>query len=399
MMTKRFIFTSESVTAGHPDKLCDQISDAVVDHVLSQDPHSDLVCQSAIANGVLFIAASLDSSARVDMPEVAREVMRHIGYPEDVFNADACTILTTLNECEHNPVWDLGLSELDDQELNQVVATNQVMVFGYACNQNDAMIPTPIWLAHRMVARMDSQEVREAMPYLLPDGKAQVSVDFRNDRPKRIHGVMFKASQVKKGGPDAAEFNEQINKHVIQPVLNETMPADEKTQILVNPGGPFYGGGPAAHPGQTGRKTGADTYGNYARNGGTALSGKGPTHIERAGAYLARFLAKNVVAAGLAKECEIQISYAFGQPGPDSLRVRTNGTNKVENEVIHDRLMKFCDMRLGAIVRDFNLRDLPRQDSTTDFYRRLAVYGHMGRTDMDVPWEDISRAKELKKDV
>lgn len=399
MMSKRFIFTSESVTAGHPDKLCDQISDAVVDHVLRQDPKSNLVCQSAVANGVLFLATSLDSSARVDMPELARDVIRHIGYPQDVFDADACTILTTLNECEHNPILDLDLDELDDKELNQIVATNQVMVFGYACNQNEAMIPTPIWLAHRIAARMDSEDVRTAMPYLLPDGKVQVSVDYRNDRPKSVHSVMLKAAQVRKGGPEAEEFTKKMNQHVIQPVLNETMPSDDKTQILVNPGGPFYGGGPAAHPGLTGRKTGADTYGDYARNSGTALSGKGPMHIERAGAYLARYLAKNVVAAGLAKECEVQIAYTYGQPGPDSLRIRTNRTGKIDNELILERLKGFCDMRLGAIVRDFELRKLPRRDKAADFYRRLAVYGHMGRTDMDVPWEDISRAKELKKDV
>ena len=397
MMSKRFVFTSESVTSGHPDKLCDQISDAIVDHVLQQDPHSRIVCQSAVANGVLFLASSMDTSARIDIPNVARKVIRHVGYPEDVFDANDCTIMTTLAECEHDPVIDLDFEELDDKELDQVVASNQVMVFGYACDHNQAMIPMPLWLAHQMAARMDFPEVREVMPHLLPDGKVQVSVDFRNDRPKRIHGVMLKASQVRDGGPDSEEFAQQIHQHVIQPVLDESIPADDKTQILVNPGGPFYGGGPAAHPGLTGRKTGVDTYGNYARNSGTALSGKGPMHIERAGAYLARYLAKNVVAAGLARECEIQIAYTYGKPGPDSLRIRTNKTGKVDNQVILERVMKFCDMRLGAIIRDFDLRYLPRKNQAADFYRRLAVYGHMGRLDMDVPWEDSSRAKELKK--
>lgn len=396
-MSDDFIFTSESVTAGHPDKLCDQVSDAVVDRFLMQDANSCIVAECAISSGVLFISAHYASLARLDIPDVAREVISNAGYSKDIFDADACTVLTSFMDHTATDYRPVSLDDMKDSELNRITAKHQVTVFGYACDQTRALIPLPIWLAHRLVRTLDSSDVQKKLPYLLPDGKSQVGIEYRNGQPNRIHSITLVASQSDAGVADPVQLRSDLIDLVIEPVLKqEKFRADGETRIFVNPEGPVIGGGPAAHSGLTGRKTGIDTYGEYARHSGAALSGKDPFRVDRVGAYAARYAAKNVVAAGLAKECELQLSYTIGSARPVSVRVRTFGTGGgLDESKLAERLSGVIDFRLGGIVRDLGLQNLPRERDGS-FYRELAVYGHMGRIDLDVPWERTDKADELK---
>lgn len=396
-MSDDFIFTSESVTTGHPDKLCDQVSDAVVDRFLEQDSNSSIVAECAISSGVLFISAHYASQARLDIPDVARRVIREIGYSKDVFDADACTVLTSFMDHTATDYRPVDLNKLKDTEIDRITAKHQVTVFGYACDQTEALVPLPIWLAHRLADTLDSPQVQKKLPYLLPDGQSQVGIEFHNGRPSRIHSITLVASQSDAGAVDAARLRSDLIDLVIEPVLkHEAFQADDKTRIFVNPEGPVVGGGPAAHSGLTGRKTGIDTYGEYARHSGAALSGKDPFRVDRVGAYGARYAAKNIVAAGLANECEVQLSYTIGSAKPVSVRVRTFGTGGDQDDSkLAERLSGAIDFRLGGIVRDLGLQDLPREHGGR-FYQKLAVYGHMGRIDLDVPWERTDKAGELK---
>jgi S-adenosylmethionine synthetase len=394
-MSDDFIFTSESVTKGHPDKLCDQVSDAIVDHFLSQDPNAGIIAECAMASGVLFISAHYASEGGLAIPDVARAVIRGVGYPREVFDADACTIMTSFMDHTARDYRPLDLDTLDDAAIGRITAKDQVTVFGYACDQTEALMPLPIAIAHALARRLDDPQLKQDLPYLLPDAKVQVGVEYRDNRPLRIHSVAVETSQQEGSAPGADRLESDLIHGVITPVLAEqSVAVDGDTHFFINPEGPVIGGGPAVHSGLTGRKTGIDTYGEYARHSGAALSGKDPMRIDRVGAYMARYAAKNAVAAGLAGECEVQLSYSIGSAGPVSLRVRSFGTGTIGDDEIADRLRRAFDFRIGAIIRDLRLRHLPTEQPE-GFYRRLAVYGHMGRTDLDVPWERMDRAEQL----
>ena len=393
-MSDDFIFTSESVTTGHPDKLCDQVSDAIVDRFLQEDPYSSIVAECAVSSGVMFISAHYASKARLDIPEIARKTIRDVGYSKDVFDADACTVMTSFMNHTATDYRPLALDEMDDADLNRITAKHQVTVFGYACDQTPVLMPKPIWLAHRLADVLDSPEVGKKLSYLLPDGKAQVGIEYVNGLPNRIHSITLVASQTDAESADLNQLRGDLMKHVVEPVLaKEKIHLDERAQVFVNPEGPLIGGGPAAHSGLTGRKTGIDTYGEYARHSGTGLSGKDPLRIDRVGAYAARYAAKNIVASGLAGECEVQLSYSIGSAGPVSLRVRTFGSSEVDEKELAARLTKAMDFRLGAIVRDMRLQKLPAEKS--GFYQKLAVYGQMGRIDVGAPWENTDKVGAL----
>jgi S-adenosylmethionine synthetase len=394
-MSDDFIFTSESVTTGHPDKLCDQVSDAIVDHFLSQDANAGIVAECAMASGVLFISAHYASKGGLAIPDVARAVIRDVGYPRDVFDADACTIMTSFMDHSERDYAELDLDALDDDTIGGITAKDQVTVFGYACDQTASLMPLPVEIAHQLARRLDNPSLKQDLPWLLPDAKVQVGVEYQGGRPARVHSIAMETSQSEEGAPSPEEMGQQLVTAVVQPVLAEQPVAvDEQTLLFLNPEGAVIGGGPSVHSGLTGRKTGIDTYGEYARHSGAALSGKDPMRIDRVGAYMARYAAKNAVAAGLAAECEVQLSYSIGSAGPVSLRVRTFGTGKIPDAEIASRLQNTFDFRIGAIVRDLRLRHLPAEHPE-GFYRRLATYGHMGRADLDVPWERTDRVEAL----
>jgi S-adenosylmethionine synthetase len=394
-VSRSFIFTSESVTNGHPDKLCDQVSDAIIDHFLNQDPHSRIVAECVVASGVMFIATHYASKARPDIPEIARRVIHETGYAVEEFDADACTILTSFMDHTATDYLPLDLDNMDDEAIERIPGRQQVSVFGYACDQTPALMPLPIWLAHRLADRLDSPEVKKQLPYVLPDGETQVGIEYLNGKPDRIHSITLVAHQSESAGIELEQLRADITREVVEPVLKkEKYLPDEESRIFINPDGLRTGGGPAVHSGLTGRKTGIDTYGGFARNSGAALSGKDPMRIDRVGAYIARYAAKNVVAAGLARECEVQLSYSIGTARPVSLRARTFGTGEIDDAVIATRLWDTIDFRLGGIVRDLGLKN--QSSRPEGFYRKLAVYGHMGRLDLDVPWEKTDRADALK---
>ncbi|MBS3908504.1 MAG: methionine adenosyltransferase [Actinobacteria bacterium] len=399
-MKTEFMFTSESVTEGHPDKLCDTISDAIVDHFLKQDPHSRIIAECAVSTAIVFIAARFLSEASVDFPNVARKVINQIGYDRPDFNGNTASIITSLRELPERERYTFNEWELTEQDINRIVAKNQVTVFGYACTQTPALLPMPIWLAHRLVRRLSKVRHEGVLPYLAPDGKSQVGVEFKGRTPRRIHSITLVVSQNKspsKGGPDSETLSRDIIETVISPVFEgEQIAPDKRTRIFINPEGPYVNGGPSVHAGLTGRKNAIDTYGEYSRHSGAALSGKDPMRIDRVGAYVARYAAKNVVAAGLAEECEVQLSYSICLVRPVSIQVETFGTAKIADEKIAELIEEHFDFRLAGIVRAFNLRHLP---ATTKggFYKKLAAYGQMGRVDMDIPWERTDKAEALMK--
>jgi S-adenosylmethionine synthetase len=397
-MKKDFMFTSESVTEGHPDKLCDQISDAAVDHFLQQDPHSRVIAECAVSTAIVFIAARFSSNANVDFPNIARQVINQIGYEQHAFNGKTCSILTSLKELPEDEYCCFDERELTEEEIERIPVRNQVTVFGFACNQTPAFMPLPIWLAHRLARRLTSVRLQKILPYLAPDGKTQAGVEFRNRRPYRIHSITVIASQKmpsSSGGPDPKKLADDVRQIIIEPVFqDEAIRPDEQTRIFINPDGPFIVGGPSIHSGLTGRKNAIDTYGEYSRHSGAALSGKDPLRIDRIGAYAARYAAKNVVAAGLASECEIQLSYSIGLSKPVSILVETFGTGKIADEKISGLVERHFDFRLAGIIKQFNLRHLP-SILKGGFYRKLASYGHVGRMDIGLPWELTDKANIL----
>lgn len=396
-MKKDFMFTSESVTEGHPDKLCDQISDGIVDQFLEHDPFSRVIAECAVATSIIFIAARFASDATIDFPAVARKVINQIGYESAAFSGKTCSIITSLRELPSDAYRSFDEMNLTDEEIGNIPVKNQVTAFGFACNQTPAFMPLPIWLAHKLSRRLTSVRLQNILPYIAPDGKTQVGIEFRNRRPFRIHTITVIASQNNPEEPNLKKLRDQIMEHVIHPVFrDEAIVPDSRSRIFVNPDGPFITGGPSVHSGLTGRKNAIDTYGEYSRHSGAALSGKDPLRIDRVGAYAARYAAKNVVAARLADECEIQLSYSIGIAGPVSIQVETFGTGKVSDEEIALLVERTFDFRLAAIVRQFNLRYLP---STVKggFYRKLASYGHVGRMDIGLPWEITDRIPALQQ--
>lgn len=395
-MKKNFIHMSESVTEGHPDKLCDQISDAIVDRFLERDIHARIIAECAVSSSVVFIAARFASGVKVDFPNVARKVIRRIGYVDQEFNFRTCSVLTSLKEMERDNDALPDDAEMTDRDIDKIVVHDQVTLFGFACNQTPTFLPLPLWLAHKLSRRLSEVRLLNILPYLAPDGTTQVGVEYRHRAPIRIHSITINSSQKDRTFPDQKRLRGDIIEAVIDSAFeNEPIVPDDNTRIFVNPGGPLKLGGPSVHSGLTGRKNAIDTYGGYSQNSGSALSGKDPMRIDRVGAYAARYAAKNVVAAGLADQCQVQLSYSIGLAGPVSLHVETMGTGKIPDYEIGNLLEKHFDFRLGGILRQFSLRKLPSM-SSGGFYRKLAAYGHFGRSDMDLPWEATDKADLLK---
>jgi S-adenosylmethionine synthetase len=398
-MTGTFVFASESVTAGHPDKLCDQISDAILDRFLQQDPFARVVAECAVSKGVLFIAARFAASAAVDIAGTARQVIAQAGYDQGEFNAYECGITTSFLELADTPDRLIDERTLDDEAIERITAKNMANAFGYACTQTAAMLPLPIWLAHKLARRLAAVRLQRRLAYLAPDGKCQIGVEYADRRASRIHTITLVTSQLEPGFPNLATLRKDLLEFVIEPAFqDEEIKPDDRTRVFINPEGIFAVGGPAAHSGLTGRKTAVDSYGEYSRNSETALSGKDPARIDRVGVYAARHAAKSVVAAGLAEECEVHLNYAAGQARPLSIRVATHGTGRMPDEQLCALIARHFDFRPAGIIRRFNLRFLPAL-SRGGFYRRLAAYGHVGRMDIGLPWEATDITDLLRSDV
>jgi S-adenosylmethionine synthetase len=393
-MQGEYVFNSESVTEGHPDKLCDQISDAIMSHYLHGDPRSLVVAECSVSTGLIFLAVKYRSNATPDLSRIVRETIRKVGYEEGDFNAETSTIVISLTEMENGAVF-------RENRIEKIPAMDQVTCFGFACDHTEVLMPLPIWLAHRLARRLSEVRQQMILPYLTPDGKTQVGVEFRGGKPSRIHSVTLFTSQKNTAQPKHTQLRDDIIRSVLQPVFaTEALGLDSRTRITINPAGPLVTGGPAKHSGLTGRKTSVDQYGGFARQSGASLSGKDPSRIERIGVYAARYAAKNVVAAGLAALCEVQLSYSIGLARPVSVQVETYGTARIPEQEIAARVREVFDFRPGVIVRQFRLRELPRAlppGGGEDFYRRLSAYGQVGRTDMSLPWEELNQAEQLGK--
>ncbi len=393
-MASEYVFTSESVTAGHPDKLCDQISDALVGHILWQDPPARVVAECAVSTGILFVSLKAATTASIDIPRLAREVILEAGYDRGSFNGRTCTVMT--NQLEEPEAARSGLRDRESA-LSELVAQENVTLFGFACTQTPVLLPLPIWLANRLAQRLDLV-CREHRDELAPDGKVQVGIVYRDHQPSRIHSLTLVASQRQADLP-LARLRQTIIEEVVKPAFeHETLVPDAETRLQINPEGPVVEGGPALHAGLTGRKTGADTYGGYARQSSAALSGKDPTRIDRTGAYAARHAAKNVVAAGLASRCEVQLSYSIGFRDPVSVRVETFGTGALSDDELSEQVARVFDFSVGGIIRRFDLAGLAAR-SRGRLYQRLAAHGHFGRPELALPWEATDGVEALLETV
>jgi S-adenosylmethionine synthetase len=394
---KSYLFSSEAVTQGHPDRLCDTISDALVDEFLKQDPYSRIVAESAISKGVIFVAARYASLGNVDIPEVARSVIAGAGYTQEEYDVADSTVVTSLITMSPDQRCQVDEAELKDGELDKLTARNQITLFGYACNHTPELMPLPISLANHLAAELALARQDGRMPYLSPDCTVQAGVIFEKGQPVGISNITLIAGLQRPKGTDEHTLIHDFKNRVVQSVFaSAAVVPDAKTEYFVNPAGVFPKSGPSSHSGMTGRKTDSNTYGCFARHSGSALSGKDPSRIDRVGAYAARYAAKNVVAAGLADACEIQLSYSLGHAAPVSIQVQTFGSSKVAEAVIQKKVETLFDFRLGAIVRDFGLRHLPLRYKQ-GFYRKLAAHGHFGESFLALPWEKTDRTDELKK--
>ena len=397
-----YVFTSESVTEGHPDKICDQISDAVLDALLTEDPSSRVACETVVNTGLCLITGEVTSKAKVDFIKVARNVISEIGYSDaraGGFDANSCAVLVALDQ--QSPDIAQGVNEADDHSgdpLDKIGAGDQGIMFGYACDETPELMPLPISLAHRLSRKLALVRHENLLDYLLPDGKTQVSVVYENNQPIAIDTILISTqhSSEVSGLINEESIRNKISKdlweQVVLPATNDLKikPNLGRTKFLVNPTGKFVVGGPQGDAGLTGRKIIVDTYGGYARHGGGAFSGKDPTKVDRSAAYAARFVAKSIVSAGLAERVEVQLSYAIGIAKPVSILIETFGTEKIPNSKINSLVDENFDLRPGAIINEFNLCNLPKRNGGK-FYRDTAAYGHFGRQDLKLPWEDVSK--------
>ncbi len=394
MNAEQYLFTSESVTEGHPDKMCDQISDAVLDACLTVDPMSRVACETATKTGFVMVMGEITTKAFVNLDDLVRKVVHDIGYNSSDMGFDASTCGVQSAIASQSGDIAMGVDKaleakegaMTDADIEAIGAGDQGLMFGYACNETPTLMPMPIYMAHKLTRRM--AEVRKAgkLPWMRPDGKSQVTVEYHKGQPARIHTVLLSTQH----NPDIShnEIRESLCEEVIFPTLPEEL-VDNNMKIYVNPTGRFVIGGPMGDAGLTGRKIIVDTYGGMGRHGGGAFSGKDPTKVDRSAAYAARWVAKNIVAAGLADRCELQLAYAIGVARPLSVNVETFGTGKIEDSKIAELVNKLFDLRPGAIIRDLDLRK--------PIYQKIASYGHFGRDDLDLTWEHTNRAEELRK--
>lgn len=388
----RRLFTSESVTEGHPDKICDQISDSVLDAILEKDPNARVACETCTTTGMVMVMGEISTNCYVDIPKVVRETIREIGYDRAKygFDCDTCAVMTTIDEQSSDIA--MGVDEAlesrqgEKDDVEAVGAGDQGMMFGYATNETEEFMPAPIAMAHRLSRRLTEVRKNGTLKYLRPDGKTQVTVEYEHDKPKRIDAIVISTQHDEE--VTLEQIQEDLRKHVIDYVIPAEL-LDENTKYYINPTGRFVVGGPQGDSGLTGRKIIVDTYGGMGRHGGGAFSGKDPTKVDRSAAYAARWVAKNLVAAGIADKLEIQLAYAIGVAKPVSIQVDTFGTGKKSEEEIVEIVQKVFDLRPGAIIRDLDLR--------RPIYKQTAAYGHFGRTDAKLPWENLDKVEEIKK--
>lgn len=392
----RRLFTSESVTEGHPDKICDQISDAVLDAIYQKDPQARVACETSVTTGLVLVMGEITTNTYVDIPKVVRNTIKEIGYDRAKygFDSDTCAVITSIDEQSVdialgvNKALEAKKGEMSEAEIEATGAGDQGMMFGFACDETPELMPTPISLAHKLAKRLTDMRKEGVLEYLRPDGKSQVTVEYENDRPVRVDTVVISTQH----GPEVD--HDTIEKDIIEKVINPIIPAnllDKDTKYFINPTGRFVVGGPQGDSGLTGRKIIVDTYGGYARHGGGAFSGKDPTKVDRSAAYAARYVAKNIVAAGLAKKCEVQLAYAIGVARPVSILVETFGTGKLPEEELVKLVNKHFDLRPAGIIKSLDLR--------RPIYRKTAAYGHFGRTEEEFTWEKTDKADLLRADA
>lgn len=389
---KKWLFTSESVTEGHPDKMCDQISDAILDAILECDPNGRVACETTAATGMVLVAGQISTNCYIDIPKIVREVVGDIGYTRAKFGFDnsTCAVLTSIDEQSSdiamgvNAALEFKENKLDENDV--IGAGDQGLMFGYACNETDAYMPMPIYLAHNLARKLSEVRKNNTLDYLRPDGKTQVTVEYHDNKPVRVDTIVISTQHDEQVSIET--IARDLKEHIIKPIVPAEL-LDENTKYFINPTGRFVIGGPQGDTGLTGRKIIVDTYGGYARHGGGAFSGKDPTKVDRSAAYAARHIAKNIVAAGLADKCEVQLAYAIGVAKPVSIMVDTFGTNKIAEEKIEEAIAKNFDLRPAAIIRDLDLK--------RPLYRQIAAYGHFGRNDLDLPWEKLNKIEVLKK--
>ncbi|WP_170007995.1 methionine adenosyltransferase [Bacillus fonticola] len=397
MSKNRRLFTSESVTEGHPDKICDQISDAILDAILEKDPNARVACETSVTTGLVLVSGEITTQTYVDIPKIVRETIRGIGYTRAKygFDAETCAVLTSIDE--QSPDIAMGVDQalesregqMTDKEIESIGAGDQGLMFGFACNETQELMPLPIALSHRLARRLTEVRKEDILPYLRPDGKTQVTVEYdENNQPVRIDTVVISTQH----HPEIAleQIQRNLKEHVIKPVMPEGL-IDENTKYFINPTGRFVIGGPQGDAGLTGRKIIVDTYGGYARHGGGAFSGKDATKVDRSAAYAARYVAKNIVAAGLADKCEVQLAYAIGVAQPVSISIDTFGSGTVTEEVLVDLVRKHFDLRPAGIIKMLDLR--------RPIYKQTAAYGHFGRNDLDLPWEETDKATLLRDEA